>query len=216
MNIPNEGEWSFNNENIAKNFNNHVKEQLPWYDMATDIVCHFVKHYLPNDGLLYDVGASTGNITKNLTELIKNRNIKAVSIEPSKEMIANFTGCGEVENKKAENYAFEDFDVCVMFLTMMFIPVSKRDDLIKNIRSKLKKGGVIIIFDKREPVGGYISTVLYRLTLSSKLKSGASPDDIMKKELSLSGCQIPYTCKEADAIEVFRFGDFSGWIIEGK
>ena len=40
---------------------------------------------------------------------------------------------------------------------------------------------------------------------------------MIKKELSLSGIQRPLYPGELgeDAVEVFRFGDFAGWIIEG-
>ena len=40
----------------------------------------------------------------------------------------------------------------------------------------------------------------------------------MRKELSLSGVQRPLYRGELgpDAVEVFRFGDFAGWLIERK
>lgn len=40
---------------------------------------------------------------------------------------------------------------------------------------------------------------------------------MMRKELSLSGVQRPLYKGElgSDAVEVFRFGDFAGWLIEG-
>jgi tRNA (cmo5U34)-methyltransferase len=54
-----------------------------------------------------------------------------------------------------------------------------------------------------------------RLTFDWKLRNGASPDQIITKELSLSGVQRPMTISELpDAKEFFRFGEFVGWIIE--
>ena len=97
----------------------------------------------------------------------------------------------------------------------MFVPVSKRDRLISELTSKVNPGGCIIIFDKLPPSGGYLSTVLYRLTLAGKVTTGAKPEEIIKKELSLSGCQRPFNLMDYhEAKEVFRFGDFAGWIIE--
>ena len=65
--------------------------------------------------------------------------------------------------------------------------------------------------------GGYPATVLARLTWASKLDQGAEPGAVVRKELSLSGIQRPLYPGELgeDAVEVFRFGDFAGWIIEG-
>ena len=52
---------------------------------------------------------------------------------------------------------------------------------------------------------------------ASKLEQGAEPGAVVRKELSLSGIQRPLYPGELgeDAVEVFRFGDFAGWIIEG-
>ena len=67
------------------------------------------------------------------------------------------------------------------------------------------------------PPGGYPATVLARLTWASKLDQGVEPGAVVRKELSLSGIQRPLYPGELgeDAVEVFRLGDFVGWIIEG-
>ncbi len=72
--------------------------------------------------------------------------------------------------------------------------------------------------DKEEAPGGYPATVLARLTWACKASEGVQAADIALKELSLAGIQRPLYKGELgpDAIEVFRFGDFAGWIIEGR
>jgi tRNA (cmo5U34)-methyltransferase len=54
-----------------------------------------------------------------------------------------------------------------------------------------------------------------RLTLDWKLKNGATAEEIISKELSLSGVQRPMTKSELTGKEFFRFGEFVGWVIEG-
>ena len=56
MKIPRD--WTFKKFSIAKGFDRHVREQLPWYDLATGIVRHIVRHYLNRGGLVYDIGAN--------------------------------------------------------------------------------------------------------------------------------------------------------------
>ena len=69
--------------------------------------------------------------------------------------------------------------------------------------------------DKEESPGGYPATVLSRLTWDCKLRQGAEPGAVMRKELSLSGVQRPlYRGELHAAVEVVRFGDFAGWLIE--
>ena len=62
MQIPSEGSWSFDADGIADAFDDHVREQLPWYDLATDALIHIARHYIPEGGIVYDIGASTGNM----------------------------------------------------------------------------------------------------------------------------------------------------------
>jgi tRNA (cmo5U34)-methyltransferase len=216
MKIPSEGGWTFENSEIARAFDDHVREQLPWYDLATGLVAHLIRHYIPQNGILYDIGASTGNITKACATTIIDRKVEVIALEPSKEMRDIYIGLGKVLPDKAEEHEYKEFDVAVLFLTMMFVPIHSRQALLHSLLRNTKKGGCIIIFDKDEPASGYLATVLYRLTLAGKVATGVTPDEIIKKELSLSGCQRPYKCESSLAYEVFRFGDFTGWIIEVK
>ena len=99
----------------------------------------------------------------------------------------------------------------------MFIPTSKRKDFILKLRNNLRPGGAIVVFDKCEPASGYVATVLWRLALAGKAAAGVDAKEILEKELSLSGVQRPISASEIDpATEIFRFGDFAGWIIEKK
>ena len=57
--------------------------------------------------------------------------------------------------------------------------------------SILRPGGVIVVFDKLVPPGGYPATVQARLTRSSKLEQDAEPGAEVRKKLSLSDIQRP-------------------------
>jgi len=100
---------------------------------------------------------------------------------------------------------------------MMFIPLDKRKALIDSARSNCKQGGVIVVVDKVCDHQGYFSTVLKRLTMHFKLQQGAKPEDVLTKEMSLAGVQIPIdpAILGPDAKQFFRMGEFAGWVIEG-
>ena len=215
MKIPRD--WTFKKFSIAKGFDRHVREQLPWYDLATGIVRHIVRHYLNRGGLVYDIGASTGNIGKSISDILKNREASLVAIDNSGEMLKLYSGPGKIELWNAEEYEYKNFDIAICFLSLLFLSQEKRKYLIQKLRVKVKKGGAIIIFDKEEPSQGYISIIKLRLALAGKLASGATAKEIIQKELSLSGIQRPISKREIplEAQEIFRFGDFFGTIIEG-
>lgn len=216
MNLPGQGAWSFETSEVADGFDEHVREQLPWYDIATKATVHLAEHYLGNGGLVYDIGASTGNVGKALAPAIERRSAKLVAIEPSRAMCAMYKGPGQIFNVSAFGYHFEKFDVAVCLLSLLFMRPNERAKVLADLRAAANFGGCIVIVDKFEGAGGYIETAMWRLALAMKLEAGAKPEDVLAKELSLIGVQRPLNRDElgTDAQEFFRFGQFGGWIIE--
>jgi tRNA (cmo5U34)-methyltransferase len=213
-------QWSFKNTSVAENFEKHVREQLPWYEMASNMIAHFGRHYLPDNGVMYDLGASTGNITKSLEAEIKSRNVTAISVDYSKEMAELWSGIGELIISDVRDLELMEYDFCVCFLLLMFLPISDQEKYLQHVLSKLKKGGALIIFEKVESVDGYLGTVLRRLTIAGKVSSGVNAEDIVAKEMSLAGQQRPLAYNFIDNLcsgytfeQIFRYGEFAGWVI---
>lgn len=212
MNIPTE--WSFKNISVATEFDKHVREQLPWYDLVTGIIIHFARHYIPSNGVVYDIGASTGNIGNSLRPIIESRHVEFHAIDNSQEMRSMYKGPGELEVVDAQSYDYKNFDLAICFLCLMFIPVRLRSTLIKTLVERMNKGGAILIVDKTVPGSGYVSQIMTRLAIASKVATGCQAEDIISKELSLCGIQRPLSCDEVcDWVEIFRFGDFAGCVI---
>lgn len=212
------GAWTFNDPAIADAFDQHVREQLPWYEMATGAVAHIARHYIPEGGLAYDLGASTGNIGRSIADVLERRHARLIPVEPSPDMAALYRGPhpDNLLQQPAQMVDFEPFDFAVLFLTMMFVPVPERAGLLARLRARLQPGGAIVIVDKCPAAAGYVATVLWRLTLAGKMATGCDPAEIVAKELSLGGVQRPLDPQTLgpDALEFFRFGEFAGWIIE--
>ena len=214
MDIP--SNWTFETPEVVAGFDRHVREQLPWYDLATNAITHIARHYIPEGGLVYDLGAATGNIGRAIAPVLSDRSARLIGIEPSAEMVKRYDAPGEIVCGKAEEIEYEAFDLAVVFLTLMFIEPRKRIQLMNHLRLACRPGGAIVVFDKLEPVGGYLSTVFYRLTLAGKRAAGVTSEEIVEKELSLSGVQRPILESQlgGSAYLWFKFGDFAGWVIE--
>ena len=93
--------------------------------------------------------------------------------------------------------------------------------IVPSLAEKVRPGGCIIIFDKFDDgsLSGYARTMLHRLTLAGKVANGVPFRQIIQKELSLAGSQRPldvhcFRESHPTAFEIFRFGEFSGWVIE--
>ena len=213
MDIPRE--WTFENTKVASGFDRHVREQLPWYDLVTGAVAHIARHYIPRNGLVYDIGASTGNIGQAIEETIVERKAKLVGIEASAEMCARYKAPGELVQIDALDYRFQPYDLAICYLVLMFLPVGKRQEFIDYLKSLIKPGGALLIVDKCVAATGYEATVFWRLTLAGKIAAGVDAESVIAKELSLSGVQRPLdpAMLGDDAVQWFRFGDFAGWIV---
>jgi tRNA (cmo5U34)-methyltransferase len=214
MDIPTE--WTFETSDIAKSFDRHVREQLPWYELVTGAIAHIGRHYIPRYGLVYDIGAATGNIGRALAPTLTQRQATLVAIENSREMAQLYRGPGEIVVEDAVRFEYKPFDLAICFLVLMFLSVRERATLLDELRRQVRPGGAIIVFDKVEAASGYRATILWRLALAGKVAQGAAPADIIAKELSLGGVQRPLADHElgSDALEWFRFGDFVGWLID--
>lgn len=209
-------DWTFE-EGFAKKFDSHVREQLPWYELVTESVAYITRNYLPKNGIIYDIGCSTGNMTLALKELINERNAKIIALDQSEEMCEiyryNTDNLYEVRTCDATQHNYQSFDVSILMLTTMFFPVNEQEKFIDQLYEKMNKGGAIIVVDKFCDEFGYFSTVMKRLTMFWKLKNGAKAEDILNKELSLSGVQRPINIPK-NAKQFFQLGEFKGWVIE--
>lgn len=209
--------WTFKSPEVAAHFDKHVREQLPWYALATGLVAHLARHYIPEGGAVIDLGASTGNIGRALSETLDVRRARLVAVDNSADMAATYAGPGSivVDDARRFDFAKEEPDLIIAFLVLMFVPVADRADLVRRMRAAVRPGGAVVVFDKMEPIGGHAGSAIYRLTLAAKHEAGALADEIIAKELSLAGVQRPMSAAElTDFMPVFRFGDFAGWLYE--
>lgn len=217
LKIPEAGSWTFKSPEVVAAFDRHVREQLPWYDLATGIVTHVARHYICEGGTVIDIGASTGNVGRAIGPILQARKASLVAIDNSADMVAAYDAPGEAELADAVEFDFAARapDLVVAFLVLMFVPPAKRRGMINRMINAVRPGGAVLVFDKMAPAGGHVGAVLSRLTLAAKYEAGATAEEIIRKELSLAGVQRPITVDELPGFEsVFQFGDFAGFLFE--
>lgn len=221
LSIP--SDWTFRTRNVAENFDVHVREQLPWYDLATSAVVHIARHYVYSGSVVYDIGASTGNVSLAIWNAMSARSPKIHAIEQSEEMIdimaARFAALDapiEIVHGDAIEADYKSASLIVCFLTVMFLPVGRRAPFLDRLYTTvLAPGGALVVVDKLETPEGYIGSIIRRLTMSWKLSSGTTPEDIVRKELSLAGYQRPINERLMDGgHRFFQLGEFAGWVFE--
>lgn len=210
-------DWSFKREGIAQEFDTHVRGQLPWYDLMSGAAAHIARHYIPQGGTVLDLGCSTGNMGLLLEDCLAARGVRYLPVDNSPQMMDIYRGPGTpvLQDFSDPEWLIPEFDVAILFLSMMFTAPYLRKPLIKRLLRSKRDGGCIIVVDKAEALGGYIGTIMARLTLAGKVATGTNEVDIITKELSLMGIQRPIDINQfPKPVEIFRFGEFAGWVIE--
>lgn len=214
--MPDSRDWTFESEHVARTFGEHVREQLPWYDLLSQAVAFIARNYVPHGGLIYDIGASTGNLERLLRPVIEERKLEYIAVEKSRAMVERYEGQAHLLHNDVMDLELRPFDVALCFLVLMFLRPESQLELLRKLRSRLKRGGAIIVVDKFEPEGGYPAVVLSRLVLETKRLQGAAPEAILAKELSLAGVQRPLRAEILQpATEFFRYATFAGYLLEG-
>lgn len=209
--------FDFGTESVAEGFNAHVREQLPWYDLVTSAVVQIARHYVTEEGLVYDIGASNGNVGRALEPLLAERGASLIGVEPSPTMAERYDAPGRLHIGRAEEEAYEPFDFAVAMLCLMFVQPSEVPGLLRKLTDAMRPHGALVVVERMMPPPGYLSIVSSRLTLAAKRQAGATGDEIVTKELSLAGVQRPLSrglLRAYGAVEWFRYGDFAGWLIQ--
>ena len=213
MKVP--ASWTFNDSEVARNFDAHVRSQLPWYDLVSSSLAFLARHHIPQDGgMVYDLGASTGNMYRLLASTLDARNGSYLAVESSPQLVELWDKPDLVFQQDIRQFEYRTFDVAILNLVLMFVPPGDRPELLDKLRAKMRPGGAILVVD-RQVVTGESALMIERLRWHHKVESGETGADIVEKELSLAGIQRPIDPAILEpCTRWFQMGAFAGWILE--
>lgn len=188
----------------ASDFDGRMREQMPWYDLATRAVAHLARTYVCRGGQVYDIGASTGNVARALWPIVEARGGSITGIEISPTMVSYYSGPGQIAEGDAVSYPYVSFDLAVCFLTLSYIAPHSRGLLMERLYENCAPGGGVIVVDQCRGGLGYLQTVLQRLAVPGGRRE-------------THGVQRPIdvlTFARYRPVEFFRYGEFAGWVVE--
>lgn len=220
--------WSFSGS-VNNSFDAHVEKSVPDYQAMHSLILKLSDFFVHSDSVVYDLGCSTGSLTKALGQRFEGSRDSArvigVDIEP--EMIdfalrrnahraVQYLACDilAVELEKS--------DLIVMNLTAQFIPPKNRELLMRSIWSALNWGGGLILFEKIRGSDARFHDIFLSIYRDFKEEQGFTLAEIASKEKALRGVMEPFSEKgnlrllEAAGFEdietVFRSIPFSGFL----
>lgn len=220
--------WSFNQE-VSEVFDNHVRQSVPLYDYMQHIVTQMSDFFVQNNTVIYDIGCATGETIYQIHQRHKEKNTTFIGIDESESMLQKAMKKNENSERihfiqqSIENYAFEyKSNLILSILTIQFIPIEKRERLIRNIYNALNKGGAFLFIEKSYPEHSKIQDMFTQIYHDDKESHGLSAIDIRNKDKSLRGVLNPLTNSENihllrdcgfTTVEIFfKYLHFTGYI----
>lgn len=193
-------------EKVANVFNDMLDRSVPLYQQSIKSQAMLTSRFYKKGTNIYDLGCSNGNLGMMILNKIKEKIISMIAIDSSPPMIEKYSGrldrfqkesvcliCDNIENIKISNAS-----VVIMNLTMQFIDIGKRSELIKNIYNGLVKGGVLLLTEKITQADDVFRLLQEDFYKEFKLENGYSELEISQKRDALENVLIPENVSDHD------------------
>lgn len=190
--------WNFGGS-VANSFDSHVSKSVPLYNEGHDLICRLSDFFLPKDSICYELGASTGTLTKKLAERHARRQTRFVGLDSEEPMILK----AQEKTKGMENlsfevadissYSYEKADLIISYYTIQFIHPRQRQEMVNKIYESLNWGGAFIWFEKVRGSDARFQDIWTNIYNDYKLEQGYTPDEIISKQRSLKGVLEPFS-----------------------
>lgn len=202
-------------EEVASVFDDMVSRSVPFYAELQNMIRDLVSVFSQDGTNVYDLGCSTGTTILHCLKGIKDRNIRYIGIDNSKEMLKRahykFRSEGiqegfELREEDLLESKLEDSSVVTMNLTLQFIRPLRRKSLIDRIYHYLNDDGAFILVEKILMNNSRYNRVAIEFYYNFKRQNGYSETEIANKREALENVLVPYTLDEN--IEMIREAGF--------
>ena len=192
-------DFQFDQE-VVKVFDDMVRRSVPGYDSMIQMIGLIARMYGQDNTNYYDLGSSTGAITLSIALNNKSKNNQFLAIDNSEEMveqckknlqnkIANLqVVCDDINQVKIQNAS-----IVVLNLTLQFIDVNLRSNLINKIYDGLEPGGILIISEKIHFDDAVTQNQITKLHMDFKKENGYSELEIANKRQAIENVLITET-----------------------
>jgi tRNA (cmo5U34)-methyltransferase len=187
---------------VAAVFDDMLRRSVPFYSEAMKLSTRFAGQYLPQGGVIYDLGCSTAS---QLLDIERSTNRRATYIgidnapamlDQARKKIDAFGSTVQVEEGDIMAYPFLPADVMMSNYTLQFIRPPVRETLVKKVADNLKTGGAFIFSEKVISEEKQLNKALIDCYYEYKKEQGYSEYEIMQKREALENVLIPYTQQE--------------------
>lgn len=192
------GSWTFSGD-VSQTFDEHVSKSVPFYKDGHDLVVKLSDFFLNDDSICYELGASTGQLTKSLAIRNANKQTRFIAVDLVPEMVEkakeNCKGHSNIECVVDDiiEMDLEPSDMIICYYTIQFIKPKLRQLLFDKIYQSLNWGGALILFEKIRGSDARFQDIFTAIYTDYKIDQGYNADQIISKTRSLKGVLEPFS-----------------------
>ncbi|MCP3899596.1 MAG: carboxy-S-adenosyl-L-methionine synthase CmoA [Desulfobacteraceae bacterium] len=204
-------------ENVAHVFNDMLDRSVPLYQESIKWQARLACRFYKEETIIYDLGCSNGNLGLMILNEFKTRKFSMNAIDSSAPMIEKYRArLKEVKTESVnltcnyiENIQISNASVVIINLTMQFLDMEKRAELVKNIYNGLVKGGILLLTEKVDQDDETFKSLHQDFYKEFKLENGYSELEISQKRDALEKVLVPETIADHEKrIEQAGFNNF--------
>jgi tRNA (cmo5U34)-methyltransferase len=222
--------WTFDS-GVTKVFENMLERSIPQYEAMRALTTSLAIAHAKDNTWIVDLGCSRGDALKPILSQRGARNrylgveISEHMIEAARESLAGFVQTGIVEIKPLDlRYQYPPLKASVTLgiLTLQFVPIEHRQNVIQSVYDSLLPGGAFLFVEKILGAGATLDRLMVTQYLDLKRSNGYTEEQIQTKRKSLEGVLVPLTATANEQllraagftdIDCFwRYLNFAGWI----
>lgn len=227
--IPASRKWEFD-EQVASVFEDMLKRSIPGYDEMRDLVGGIALRYCgKNGGSILDLGCSHGEQLARLSKIMPRAQCDGIEISEPMLLRARDRHMENPQVSIRTHDLREGFpryhhkrNVVLSILTLQFVPIEYRQELVSGALNSLVEGGAFIFVEKVLGSSASMQDLLVCEYIAKKLRSGYGNEQVEAKRRALEGVLVPVTAAWNEDmlrnagfrhVECFwRNLNFAGWV----
>ncbi len=216
---------------VARVFPDMLDRSVPGYAELVRLIGLLAGSFLTPSSCGYDLGCSLGAVSASILTQNHLPGVRLIAIDQSPAMIARLhevlaapiaqgrliPHCADIEQ-----YPITDAKLCVLNLTLQFLPVERRLPLLSRLCHSLLPGGGLILTEKVCWDQPPFEQLMTRLHTDFKRSNGYSELEISRKRAALEQVLRPETPEQHEArlyaagfVQVMRWfqcANFISWV----
>ena len=197
-------EWSFD-ESVAVVFDDMLSRSIPGYEEMRNAVIRMVEPIVPNGGVVLDLGCSHGEMIAAMQQKFSSSlHLSYVGIDYSSAMVTRARQRFYTDDTVSIIHAdLKDveltrlrYDVVLSILTLQFVPVEYRQELLRQAHNSVTHNGCFILVEKILGENHVAQEHLVNVYLQMKKDNHYTDEQITKKRASLENVLVPLRASE--------------------